>query len=93
MRARRWPAPHGGDGVDRAHFGEAFAVALLAFRQAGLQLGGGCRGRLVGGWAQGVGSHDDAFAVGRDHHHVGVVGAGAFDAGVEGLDVGGRAGR
>ncbi len=46
-------------------------------------------GRLRGGWAQGVGSHDDALAIGGDDQHVGggALVVWAASGGVERLDV------
>lgn len=69
------------------------AVALLALGEAGFELGGGHRGRPFCGRAQRVRSHDDALAVAGQHEHVVVGRRFPLDGGIEGVDVGRRAGR
>ena len=82
FRCRRWGlaglagqhvgggAGYRGEVVDGADLGEAFAVALLALGQPALQLVGRSSGRFRGGWAQRVGSHHDALAIGGDDQQV-----------------------
>ncbi len=81
-------AGNGAQVVDGADFGEAFAVAFLALGQPGREFGSGGGGFGRGLRAQRVRAHDDAFAVGRDHQHVGAVDRlGGVVGGVEVFDV------
>jgi hypothetical protein len=97
--ARRWATHHVGGAsgrrgqvVDRADFGKALAVALLAFGQAGLELGGRRR-RLAGRrFAQRLRAHDDPLAVGGDDEHLVWLGRHRLAGRVEVLDVRGRPG-
>ena len=80
-------AGHRGEVVDRAHLGQAFAVAFLAFGQSVGELGCG-RGRgFGGGRTQLVGTHHDPFAINRDHQHVAAPGWLRSRRDVEGVDI------
>ncbi len=72
-----------GEVIDGADLGEPFPVAFLAFTEAALELVGRCLGRLRCCWAQGIGAHDDALAVGGDDQHVAGVGLRAGPGGVD----------
>lgn len=78
----------GGQVVDGADLGHAFAVAFLSFGQPGGQLGG-ARGRCFGGGGpQRLGAHDDAFAVAGQHEHITVLACCVGTGGVELVEVG-----